>query len=144
MPLPPLHLLSLLSGKAHCRSLPAPNKHALHCAGCCGASLSAQSPHGCQAPCRCAIQLTVLGYILEPVFAFDAWWLVVIICICLLLISAAEAVSHPTAAYQVTAPAVCCVEVDPEAACPVPSLAGCYVSPTKQPLFLGTVTVWSA
>ena len=77
----------------------------VHCAGCCGDSLSPHMSHGCQVPCRCAIQLTVLGYILEPIFAFDAWWLVVIICICMLLISAAEAVSHPTAAYQVTAPA---------------------------------------
>ena len=117
-PLPPHRLLSLLSANSSLQVAACTNKVALHCAGCCGASLSVHSSHGCQVPCRCAIQLTVLGYILEPVFAFDAWWLVVIICICMLLIAAAEAVSHPTAAYQVTAPAACCVGFDPEAACP--------------------------
>ena len=90
----------------------------LRCAGCCGDVLSVHSSHGCLVPCRCAIQLTVLGYILEPIFAFDAWWLVVIICICMLLISAAEAVSYPTAAYQVTTPDARWVHVDSERSCP--------------------------
>ena len=95
------------------RLLPAPTSWM-----CCvvldgnGDLLSAHASQDCQVPCRCAIQLTVLGYILEPIFAFDAWWLVVIICICMLLIAAAEAVSHPTAAYQVTAPDACWVHVD--------------------------------
>ena len=116
-PLPPHQLPSF----AVCQSsivAACLNQVALRCAGCCGELLSLYSSHGCQVPCRCAIQLTVLGYILEPVFAFDAWWLVVIICICMLLISAAEAVSHPTAAYQVTGPAACCVNGNPEVRCP--------------------------
>ena len=117
-PLLPHQLPSSVSAKAVVsRLLPAPTSWCCVVLNGNGDMLSAHAPQDRQVPCRCAIQLTVLGYILEPIFAFDAWWLVVIICICMLLISAAEAVSHPTAAYQVTAPDACWVHVHSEICC---------------------------
>ena len=46
-------------------------------------------------------QLTLVAYILAPGFALNRWWLTLVYSIILLLVSSAEAVSRPPAAYQV-------------------------------------------
>jgi len=45
--------------------------------------------------------MTVLAYILTPGFALNRWWLTLVYSIVLLLVSSAEAVSRPPAAYEV-------------------------------------------
>lgn len=50
---------------------------------------------------RGVVQLTVLAYILTPGFALNRWWLTMVYSIILLLVSSAEAVSRPPAAYEV-------------------------------------------
>ena len=52
--------------------------------------------------CRCSIQLTILGYVLVPIFAYDRWWLVLIYAGFMITIAAAEAVSRPLGSYQVS------------------------------------------
>ena len=47
------------------------------------------------------IQLTLVAYILAPGFALNRWWLTLVYSVILLLVSSAEAVSRPPAAYQV-------------------------------------------
>lgn len=49
---------------------------------------------------RGVAQLTVLAYILTPGFALNRWWLTIVYSIILLLVSSAEAVSRPPAAYE--------------------------------------------
>lgn len=49
---------------------------------------------------RCTIQLTILGYILVPIFSYDRWWLVLLYAAFMITIAAAEAVSRPSAVYQ--------------------------------------------
>ncbi|KAK9818197.1 hypothetical protein WJX72_008661 [[Myrmecia] bisecta] len=49
---------------------------------------------------RAIVQLTILGYILAPIFSYNHWWLVLLYSALMLVISAAEAVSRPSAAYQ--------------------------------------------
>jgi len=49
---------------------------------------------------RCAAQLSVLGYILLPIFTFNKWWLTALYTLFMLLVSAAEAVSRPSQAYE--------------------------------------------
>ncbi|DBA66382.1 TPA: hypothetical protein ACH3X2_002364 [Trebouxia sp. C0005] len=49
---------------------------------------------------RCTIQLTILGYILVPIFSYDRWWLVLLYAGFMITIAAAEAVSRPSAVYQ--------------------------------------------
>lgn len=51
--------------------------------------------------CRCSIQLTILGYVLVPIFSYDRWWLVLIYAGFMITIAAAEAVSRPLGSYQV-------------------------------------------
>ena len=51
--------------------------------------------------CRCTIQLTILGYILVPIFSYDKWWLVLLYASFMITIAGAEAVSRPSAVYQV-------------------------------------------
>jgi ABC-type iron transport system FetAB permease component len=55
----------------------------------------------CVVLCRGVAQLTVLAYILTPGFALNRWWLTIVYSIILLLVSSAEAVSRPPAAYEV-------------------------------------------
>lgn len=49
---------------------------------------------------RCTIQLTILGYILVPIFSYDKWWLVLLYASFMITIAGAEAVSRPSAVYQ--------------------------------------------
>jgi len=49
---------------------------------------------------RGVVQMTVLAYILTPGFALNRWWLTLVYSIVLLLVSSAEAVSRPPAAYE--------------------------------------------
>lgn len=58
-------------------------------------------------PFRCTIQLTILGYILVPIFSYDKWWLVLLYAGFMITIAGAEAVSRPSAVYRVnTAPCI--------------------------------------
>ncbi len=50
---------------------------------------------------RCLLQLSILGYVLAPVFHFNTWWLVLLYAGAMLAISSAETVSHPAASYKV-------------------------------------------
>ena len=47
------------------------------------------------------MQLTVLGYILVPIFDLNAWWLNILYMLFMLGVAAAEAISRPPAAYNV-------------------------------------------
>ncbi|KAL3137213.1 hypothetical protein ABBQ32_006765 [Trebouxia sp. C0010 RCD-2024] len=49
---------------------------------------------------RCTLQLTVLGYILVPIFSYDRWWLVLLYAGFMITIAGAEAVSRPSAVYR--------------------------------------------
>ncbi|CAL8462573.1 g2106 [Coccomyxa elongata] len=49
---------------------------------------------------RCVLQLSILGYVLAPVFHFNTWWLVLLYAGAMLAISSAETVSHPAASYK--------------------------------------------
>ncbi|KAG7669322.1 hypothetical protein Ndes2437B_g05468 [Nannochloris sp. 'desiccata'] len=49
---------------------------------------------------RCASQLSILGFILVPIFVSNTWWLTVIYTLFMLLVAAAEAVSRPAQAYD--------------------------------------------
>jgi putative ABC transport system permease protein len=49
---------------------------------------------------RCASQLSILGFILVPIFVSNTWWLTVIYTLFMLLVAAAEAVSRPSQAYD--------------------------------------------
>ena len=53
-------------------------------------------PHAC----RCIVQLTVLGYILVPIFTYDMWWLVLLYAFFMLLVGCVEAVSRPQYTYR--------------------------------------------
>ncbi len=52
------------------------------------------------ASCRCVIQLTVVGYILAPIFSLDAWWLVILYAFVVMGVASLEAVSRPAASYK--------------------------------------------
>lgn len=54
--------------------------------------------------CRCILQLTILGYVLTPVFSYSAWWLVLLYTAGMMVVAAAETVSRPVASYKVTPP----------------------------------------
>lgn len=49
---------------------------------------------------RCVVQLTVLGYILVPIFKYDYWWLVVGYSLIMLLVGAIEANGRPAYHYK--------------------------------------------
>jgi len=49
---------------------------------------------------RCAGQLSILGYILVPIFVTNTWWLTVLYTLVMLLVAAAEAVSRPSQSYD--------------------------------------------
>jgi ABC-type iron transport system FetAB permease component len=50
---------------------------------------------------RCVAQLTVLGYILVPIFNYDYWWLVIGYSGIMLLVGALEANGRPMYHYKV-------------------------------------------
>ena len=47
------------------------------------------------------MQLTVLGYILVPIFEYNRWWLVITYALFMLAVAAAEAISRPRVAFNV-------------------------------------------
>ena len=49
---------------------------------------------------RCATQLSILGFILVPIFVSNTWYLTVIYTLVMLMVAAAEAVSRPAQAYD--------------------------------------------
>ncbi|KAK9840558.1 hypothetical protein WJX81_000987 [Elliptochloris bilobata] len=59
---------------------------------------------------RCIVQLSVLGYILVPIFRYNYWWLVLLYGCFMLLVGAYEAVSRPAYSYTgMLAKVVACV-----------------------------------
>ena len=49
---------------------------------------------------RCILQLSLLGYILVPIFAADKWWLTGLYTLFMLAVAAIEAVSRPSSTYS--------------------------------------------
>ena len=47
------------------------------------------------------MQLSILGYVLAPLFHFNTWWLVLIYAAAMVAVSSAETVSCPSASYKV-------------------------------------------
>jgi ABC-type iron transport system FetAB permease component len=47
------------------------------------------------------VQLSVLGYILVPIFVYDKWWLVLIYAVFMLMVASLEAVQRPSYTFQV-------------------------------------------
>ena len=50
--------------------------------------------------CRCFAQLSILGYILVPIFLANRWWLTLLYTLFMLVVAAAEAVSRPVQTYN--------------------------------------------
>lgn len=50
---------------------------------------------------RCILQLSILGYVLAPLFHFNTWWLVLLYAAAMVAVSSAETVSRPSASYKV-------------------------------------------
>lgn len=57
-------------------------------------------------PCRCAVQLSVLGYILVPIIRYNLMWLVLLYAGFMLIMGSLEAAQSPTHTYKV--PSCCC------------------------------------
>jgi hypothetical protein len=53
---------------------------------------------------RCVLQLSVLGYVLMPIFSLQSWPLVLLYAAAVMAVTAAETVSQPIASYKVTRP----------------------------------------
>ena len=51
--------------------------------------------------CRCFLQLTVLGYVLVPIFTYKLWWLVLGYAGFMLFIGSWEAAGRPSQSYKV-------------------------------------------
>lgn len=49
---------------------------------------------------RCIVQLSILGYILKPIFDLNNWWLVILYCCFMVWLSALEAVGRPSYTYR--------------------------------------------
>lgn len=49
---------------------------------------------------RCFAQLSLLGYILVPIFLANRWWLTLLYTLFMLVVAAVEAVSRPTQTYN--------------------------------------------
>lgn len=47
------------------------------------------------------VQLSLLGYILVPIFTYDKWWLVLMYSMFMLLIASFEAVQRPSYTFKV-------------------------------------------
>ncbi|KAK9833908.1 hypothetical protein WJX74_009557 [Apatococcus lobatus] len=52
------------------------------------------------AAARCILQLGILGYILKPIFLYNAWWLVVGYAFLMLLVGTFEAYARPAYTYK--------------------------------------------
>ena len=67
-----------------------------HVCGCC------HLPTCCLPvrPCRCIAQLSVLGYILVPIFLANRWWITLLYALFMLGVAAVEAVSRPAQSYD--------------------------------------------
>ena len=52
--------------------------------------------------CRCIIQLTLLGYILVPIFTYNKWWLVLLYACFMLYVGCLEASQRPAYSYAVS------------------------------------------
>ncbi len=52
---------------------------------------------------RCIIQLTLLGYILVPIFTYNQWWLVLLYACFMLYVGCLEAAQRPAYCYTVGA-----------------------------------------
>ena len=50
------------------------------------------------------MQLTVLGYVLVPIFTYNMWWLVLLYACFMLFVGCMEAVSRPQYTYRVSTP----------------------------------------
>lgn len=50
---------------------------------------------------RCVAQLSLLGYILVPIFQYNQAWMVAAYATFMLLVSAAEAIARPTFGFKV-------------------------------------------
>jgi hypothetical protein len=48
---------------------------------------------------RCIVQLSLLGYILVPIFTTNKWWLTALYTLFMLTVAAMEAVSRPAQSY---------------------------------------------
>lgn len=51
--------------------------------------------------CRCIVQLTLLGYILVPIFTYNQWWLVLLYASFMLYVGCLEASQRPAYSYTV-------------------------------------------
>lgn len=51
--------------------------------------------------CRCVVQLSLLGYILVPIFRYRVWWLVLLYATFMLIMGTLEAVQSPAYTYKV-------------------------------------------
>ena len=51
-------------------------------------------------PRRCIAQLSVLGYILVPIFLANRWWITLLYALFMLGVAAVEAVSRPAQSYD--------------------------------------------
>ncbi|CAL8471622.1 g11164 [Coccomyxa elongata] len=49
---------------------------------------------------RCVVQLTVLGYILVPIFTYNLWWLVLLYAFFMLFVGCLEAIQRPAYTYK--------------------------------------------
>ena len=56
----------------------------------------ALTPRGC----RCVVQLTILGFILVPIFTYNLWWLVIGYSLVMALVGAYESVSRPSYTFK--------------------------------------------
>ena len=56
----------------------------------------------CLPYCRCIIQLTLLGYILVPIFMYNQWWLVLLYACFMLYVGCLEAAQRPAYSYTVS------------------------------------------
>lgn len=57
-------------------------------------------------PRRCIVQLSILGYILVPIFLANRWWLTLLYSLFMLAVAAIEAVSRPAQTYAGMLPQV--------------------------------------
>jgi len=55
---------------------------------------------------RCIIQLTLLGYILVPIFTYNQWWLVLLYASFMLYVGCLEASQRPAYSYTVGASSI--------------------------------------
>ena len=67
------------------------------------------SPPPLAPPGRCFAQLSLLGYVLVPIFVANRWWLTLLYSLFMLAVAAIEAVSRPAQTYPGMLPQVGCM-----------------------------------